>query len=54
MNIIAQQFPHISGFQPTGFVPYFDEHTQRWTEQFGRFQRQDASSVQIHHTGKSH
>ena len=56
MNIIAQQFPHtaISGFQPTGLVPYFDEHAQYWTEQFGRFQRQDPPSVQIHHTGKSH
>ena len=54
MNIIAQQFPHKSGFQPTGFVPYFDEHTQCWTEQFGRFQRQNAPSVQIHHTGNSH
>ena len=53
MNIIAQQFPHtaISGFQPKGLVPYFDEHTQCWTEQFGRFQRQDPPSVQIHHTG---
>ena len=30
MKIIAKQFPHtpISGFQPTGLVPYFDEHTQ--------------------------
>jgi hypothetical protein len=29
MKIIAKQFPHtpISGFQPTGLVPYFDEHT---------------------------
>ena len=27
---------------------------QWWTEQFGRFQRQDPPSVQIHHTGKSH
>jgi Ulp1 family protease len=27
---------------------------QCWTEQFGRFQRQDPPSVQIHHTGKSH
>ena len=29
MNIIAQQFPHtsISGFQPTGLVPYCDDHT---------------------------
>ena len=56
MKIIAKQFPHtaISGFQPTGLVPYFDEHTQCWTEQFGRFQRQDPPSVQIHHTGKSH
>ena len=53
MKIIAKQFPHtaISGFQPTGLVPYFDEHTQCWTEQFGRFQRQDPPSVQIHHTG---
>ena len=32
MKIIAKQFPHtpISGFQPTGLVPYFDEHTQCW------------------------
>ena len=53
MKIIAKQFPHtpISGFQPIGLVPYFDEHTQCWTEHFGRFQRQDPSSVQIHHTG---
>jgi Ulp1 family protease len=27
---------------------------QCWTEQFGRFQRQDPPSVQIHHRGKSH
>jgi hypothetical protein len=56
MNIIAQQFPHtaISGFQPTELVPYFDDHTQCWTEQFGRFLRQDPPSVQIHHTEKSH
>jgi hypothetical protein len=44
MKIIAKQFPHtaISGFQPTGLVPYFDEYAQYWTEQFGRFQRQDS------------
>ena len=47
MQIIAKQFLHtaLSGFQPTGRVPYFDEHTQCWTEQFGRFQRQDPPSV---------
>jgi hypothetical protein len=43
----------ISGFQPTGLVPYFHDYTQCWTEQFGRFQRQDPPSVQIYHTGKS-
>ena len=46
MKIIAKQFPHtpISGFQPTGLVPYFDEHTQCWT--LGDF------SDKIHHRYK--
>ena len=51
MKIIAKQFPHtpISGFQPTGLVPYFDEHTQCWTEHFGRFQLQSTVGTNTPH-----
>ncbi|CAG2248169.1 unnamed protein product [Mytilus edulis] len=52
MNIIAKQFPLISGLQPT--APLFDEDKQCWTENYGTFISQDTPCVQIHHTGKSH
>ncbi|VDI62982.1 Hypothetical predicted protein [Mytilus galloprovincialis] len=54
MNIIAKQFPLLSGLQPTGLAPLFDEDKQCWTEYFGTFISQDTPCVQIHHTGKSH
>ncbi|CAC5399208.1 unnamed protein product [Mytilus coruscus] len=54
MNILAKQFPIISGFQSTGLAPLFDEDKQCWTENFGTFTSQDTPCVQIPHTGKSH
>ncbi|CAC5412486.1 unnamed protein product [Mytilus coruscus] len=54
MNILAKQFPIISGFQSTCLAPLFDEDKRCWTENFGTFTSQDTPCVQIHHTGKSH
>ncbi|CAC5387653.1 unnamed protein product [Mytilus coruscus] len=54
INMIAKQFPHISGFQPTGLSPIYDEDKQCWAESFGKFSSKDTPCVQVHHTGKSH
>ncbi|VDI70203.1 Hypothetical predicted protein [Mytilus galloprovincialis] len=53
-GIISRQFPNISGFQPTGLSPVFDEATKSWSEKFGSFSQKGCPTVQIHHTGKSH
>ncbi|CAG2216428.1 unnamed protein product [Mytilus edulis] len=54
INVIAKQFPYISGFQPTGLSPIYDEDKQCWAESFGKFSSKDTPCVQVHHTGKSH
>lgn len=54
VTTIPKQFPHISGFQPTGLSPVYDEDKQCWVESFGKFSSKDTPCVQVHHTGKSH
>ncbi|CAC5379141.1 unnamed protein product [Mytilus coruscus] len=53
-TIISKQFPNVSGFQPTGLSPVFDDETKSWSEKFGSFVEKGCPTVQIHHTGKSH
>ncbi|CAC5410416.1 unnamed protein product [Mytilus coruscus] len=54
IDMIAKQFPNISGFQRTGLSKIYDEDKQRWAESFGKFSSKDTTCVKVHHTGSSH